>query len=275
MKLAQSDVKPFLDQLFRTYGYDFRDYAEASLLRRIEFSLEKLRLKNVTDLLNQVSSKKISIDKLINFLTVSTTEFFRDPLFFENFRKHVIPILRTFPYPRLWIAGSSTGEEVVSYAIILKEEGLLDRCTLFATDINSRALNVLRSRAYKIDKIKSSYQNYFLSGGKGTFADHFSELNNICLFSNDLLQNVIASEHCLATSKSFSEVQYISCRNTLIYFKKPLQKKVIKLFHENLENYGIIGLGSQESLFFADSDNKTPLFQQLIRPNFFTKVSAL
>lgn len=274
MKLVFADVKHFLDLLYSRYGYDFRDYAEASLLRRVEFCIEKLKAKSADDLLEKVEKKTVSIEKLISYLTVSTTEFFRDPQFFENFRNHVVPRLNTFPYPRLWIAGTSTGEEVVSYAIILKEEGLLERCTLFATDINKQALDVLRSRAYKLDKVKSSYKNYFLSGGKGTFSSHFSEKNNVCLFNEDLLSGVIASDYCLATSKSFSEVQYVSCRNTLIYFKKNLQKKVISLFFNNLEDYGILGIGNQESLAFLSEGSKKDLFETLVKPNFYTKVSA-
>jgi chemotaxis protein methyltransferase CheR len=273
-KLIRTDIQPFLNKLFKSYGYDFRDYAEASLLRRVEFAMEKLKVRTVTDLLNIIDSKQIHIEQLIGLLTVSTTEFFRDPLFFENFRKHVVPILSTFPYPRLWIAGTSTGEEVISYAIVLKEEGLLDRCTIFATDINTEALDVLRSRSYKISRVKSCYQNYLAAGGKGSFSDHFVEKYDVCVFSEDLYRNIIASEYCLATSRFFSEVQYISCRNTLIYFNKTLQSRVIQLFHQNLENYGVLGLGNQESLNFLESSAPGSLFQLIVKPNFFAKVGS-
>lgn len=264
------DAQPLLFYIKEKYGYRFDQYAKASILRRVEFALEKLKASSVSEILDMLMNNKITIYQLVGYLTVPTTDFFRDADFFLNFRNQVVPLLKTFSRPKLWIAGCSSGEEVISYAIILMEERILDRCTLFATDINPKCLDVLRGKTYKLDRIKNSYENYFKAGGKESFASYFSEKNNFCCFTDDLFENLVIAEHCLAVAEAFSEVQFISCRNTLIYFEAVLQEKVLNLFYNNLETSGIMALGNQESIY--DDQLKKYHFKRLVKPNFYRKI---
>jgi chemotaxis protein methyltransferase CheR len=191
-------------------------------------------------------------EQFVQEVTVNVTEMFRDPTFYKSLRRHVVERIATYPFIKIWIAGSSTGEEVYSVAILLKEEGLLKRSVIYATDINQQALQTAREGIYHMDQMKNHTANYQKSGGKNTFSDYYVAKYSSVLLDKSLKQNIVFSVHNLATDKSFNEFQLILCRNVLIYFNRNLQNKVINLFYESLCPFGFLALGSKESLLFTD-----------------------
>jgi chemotaxis protein methyltransferase CheR len=178
---------------------------------------------------------------------------FRDPPFYKSLQENVFRRLATYPFIKIWIAGSSTGEEVYSIAIFLKEKGLLERSVIYATDINQKALQAAKEGVYHLKKMKSYTSNYMKAGGQHSFSDYYMSQYDAALLDRSLKQNIVFSVHNLAADKSFNEFQFISCRNVLIYFNQQLQNKVIGLFYESLCPFGFLALGNKESLLFADS----------------------
>jgi len=177
---------------------------------------------------------------------------FRDPSFYQCIRTKLVKRLATYPVLRIWIAGCATGQEVYSLAILLKEEGLLERSIIYATDINQKSLQAAREGIYPLDSMKLYTSNYLRAGGKKAFSEYYVAKYNSVLFEKSLRANVVFSPHNLAADKSFNEFQLIVCRNVLMYFNQQLQNRVINLFHESLCAFGFLGLGDKESLLFAD-----------------------
>ena len=185
-------------------------------------------------------------------LSVSVTSMFRDPNFYKAFRAQVVPLLRTYPFIRVWHAGCSTGEEVYSMAILLQEEGLLDRARIYATDINEAVLRTAKAGIFPLEKMQEYTQNYLRAGGTRSFSEYYTAAYEGALFSPALTANVVFAQHNLVTDRSFSEFTVILCRNVMIYFDRPLQNRVHQLFYESLPMYGILAVGSKESLRFSD-----------------------
>jgi chemotaxis protein methyltransferase CheR len=188
----------------------------------------------------------------MQYFTVQVSEMFRDPAYFRMLREHAIPVLRTYPSIKLWIAGCSTGEEVWSLAILLQEEGLLDRAIIYATDINPDALEAAETGAFALDRMAQFSRNYLEAGGTGSLSDYYSSGYGSVVFDRRLKRNIVFADHSLATDTVFSEVHLVSCRNVLIYFQRALQDRAIGLFHEALVHRGFLGLGSKESLQFGE-----------------------
>ena len=204
---------------------------------------------------------KILYDKeffntLLQDFSINVTEMFRDPSFYKAIREDVIPLLRTYPFIRIWHAGCATGEEVYSMAILLKEEGLYDKSLIYATDINERVLQRAKEGIYSIDNIKEYCQNYQKSGGSASLSDYFIARYNSVIFNKELREKIIFADHNLVTDGVFGEMNLIICRNVLIYFNKELQNRVMKLFYDSLCYGGFLGLGSKESIRFTDYYNK-------------------
>ena len=249
--LERIEVDLLLEGVFRHYGFDFRSYAFSSLKRRLWKRITAEGLRSVSELQDRVLHDPAMMEKLLLDLSINVSAMYRDPTFYNAFREKVVPVLRTYPFVRLWHAGCSTGEEVYSMAILLEEEGLYDRARIYATDINEVVLHTAKSGIYPVDKMKEYTQNYLRAGGKRSFSDYYVAKYDAAIFNSSLSRNVIFSQHNLVTDRSFAEFHVILCRNVMIYFDRKLQDRVHALFYESLVPFGFLGLGSKESLRFS------------------------
>lgn len=254
-ELERIEIEALLEAVFRHYGFDFRSYAYASLRRRLWKRIYAEGLETVSALQNRILHDPSAMERLLLDLSVNVTAMFRDPNFYKAFRAHVIPLLRTYPFIRVWHAGCSTGEEVYSMAILLKEEGLYDRARIYATDINEVVLQQARSAIYPVEKMQEYTQNYLRAGGTESFSSYYTAAYGGALFSPALRTNIVFAQHNLVTDRSFSEFNVILCRNVMIYFDHSLQNRVHKLFYQSLPVYGILALGSKESLRFSQYED--------------------
>ncbi|WP_437880113.1 CheR family methyltransferase [Pseudomonas sp. LRF_L74] len=245
------ELRLLIEAIYLRYSYDFRDYSGASLERRVMHAMRQFGCDTVSALQDRIIHDTQAFHELLQFLTIPVSEMFRDPQFFLALRQEVVPVLRTYPSLKVWIAGCSTGEEVYSMAILLHEEGLLERTLIYATDINPRSLEKARRGIYPIDAMRQYSENYQQAGGKVSLSHYFTTAYDGALFDKALRDNVTFADHSLATDSVFSETQLISCRNVLIYFNKHLQDRALGLFHDSLCHRGFLGLGSKESLDFS------------------------
>ena len=250
-ELERIEIELLLEGIYRNYGFDFRSYAYASIRRRLWKRIDAEGLKNVSELQARVLHEPPLMELLLLDLSINVTAMFRDPSFYRVFRERVVPILRTYPFIRLWHAGCATGEEVYSMAILLQEEGLYDRCRIYATDINEVVLQKAKEGIFPLDRMQEYTENYIAAGGKRAFSDYYLAKYGAALFDDSLRRNVVFSLHNLVTDRSFAEFNAILCRNVLIYFDKNLQSKVHGLFYESLAMFGVLALGSKESLRFS------------------------
>jgi chemotaxis protein methyltransferase CheR len=245
------EIRLLLDAIFMRYHYDFRNYSAASLKRRLAAARSQLRCETLSELQDKVLRDPKVFTQLLQFLTVQVSDMFRDPSFFRTLREKVVPELRTYPSIRIWIAGCSTGEELYSFAILLREEGLLERTTLYATDINPETLRKAELGLYAIERVRAFTENHRLSGAKCSLSEYYTAAYGSAAFDRTLRKNVVFSDHSLATDSVFAEVQLVSCRNVLIYFERSLQDRAIGLMKDALCRRGFLGLGSKESLLFS------------------------
>ncbi|WP_068620205.1 CheR family methyltransferase [Paenibacillus tuaregi] len=254
------EIELLLEGIHRLYGYDFRNYALPSLRRRIWHSVHAENVNTISGLLEKVMHDRDCFERLVYNLSIPVTEMFRDPELFRTFRQKVIPILRTYPYIRIWHAGCSTGEEVYSMAIILHEEGLYEKSRIYATDMNDRSLAQAKEGIFNIQRMQLYTKNYLESGGTRSFSEYYTAKYNSVLFHPFLRKNMIFAEHNLATDRSFNEFNVIFCRNVMIYFNDTLRNRVHELFYESLSRFGVLVLGSKESIqFTAFADSYEPL----------------
>jgi chemotaxis protein methyltransferase CheR len=240
-----------LEAIHRKYSYDFRSYAISSLRRRLEQALEHFGCRSLSALQERVLREPEVMRGLLAHLTVQVSEMFRDPSFYLVLRQQVVPYLRTYPSLKLWIPGCATGEEVYSLAILLREEGLLDRSIIYATDINPEALRKAEAGIYELDRIADFSKAYCEAGGRGSLSDYYTAGYNAAVFDKSLRQGVLFSDHSLATDSVFAEVQLVTCRNVLIYFDRVLQDRAVALFRDSLCRKGFLALGAQETLAFS------------------------
>jgi chemotaxis protein methyltransferase CheR len=245
------ELKLFLEAIYLRYDYDFRHYAHASLKRRIGAAMARLGCRSVTQLQERVIHDPATFPVLLDFLTVQVSEMFRDPSYFLALRQKVVPLLRTYPSLKLWVAGCSAGEEAYSLAILLREEGLLERSLIYATDINAAALKRAESGVFEIERLAAFTQNHRDSGAKTSLSDYYTAAYGGALFEPSLRERIVFSDHSLATDAVFAEVQLVSCRNVLIYFDRSLQDHALGLFHEALAHKGFLGIGSKETVRFS------------------------
>lgn len=250
--IDQKEYTELLEALRASYGYDFTGYAESSVKRRIAHFMEANKMSEVSLLKTILLNDPIFFERFVQELSITVTEMFRDPIFYKSVRTNVVKRLATYPVIKVWVAGCATGQEAYSMAILLKEEGLLDRSIIYATDINQRSLQIARDGIYSLDVMKTYTDNYIKSGGKESFSSYYTAMHNAVLLDKSLSKSIVFSHHNLVTDQSFNEFQFILCRNVLMYFNRPLQETVVKLFHESLCSFGFLGLGDKESLVFAD-----------------------
>lgn len=253
-ELERVEIELLLEGIYRSYGFDFRSYAYASIRRRLWKRIEAEGLHNVSELQARVLHEPQTMERLLLDLSINVTAMFRDPSFYRAFRERVIPILRTYPFIRLWHAGCATGEEVYSVAILLQEEGLYERCRIYATDINEVVLQKAKEGIFPLDRMQEYTENYIAAGGKRAFSDYYLAKYGGALFSPSLTKNAVFSLHNLVTDRSFAEFNVILCRNVLIYFDKTLQAKVHGLFYDSLAMFGILVLGSKESMRLSPNE---------------------
>jgi len=245
------ELRMLVEAVYLKYNYDFRDYTGASQKRRVLVALREMECATVSELQAKVLHQPEAFSRLLQYLTIPVSEMFRDPEYFAAIRSQVVPHLRTYPSLKVWVAGCSTGEEVYSLAILLHEEGLLERSTIYATDINPVSLDAARRGVFPLDRMRLFTENYQKSGGKRAFSDYYTAAYGGALFERALVENVTFADHSLSTDSVFSETHFISCRNVMIYFNRRLQDRVLGLFHESLCHRGFLGLGSKESIDFS------------------------
>jgi chemotaxis protein methyltransferase CheR len=249
--LFDIELRVLLEALYLRYQHDFRAYAPASLRRRLRQAMTTLGCQRLSQLQDRVLRDASSFDTLLQYLTVQVSEMFRDPAYFRVLREQVVPELRTYPSLKLWVAGCSHGEEVWSLAILLREEGLLERSILYATDINRQALARAEAGVFDRDQMPLYSRNYLAAGGRASLTQYCTAAYEGVLFDRTLKKQIVFADHSLATDSVFSEVHLVSCRNVLIYFDKPLQDRAVGLFRDSLVRRGFLGLGSRESLRFG------------------------
>jgi chemotaxis protein methyltransferase CheR len=236
------------------YGYDFRNYNKAHLKRRICQRLQLSSLNSISELQNRVLWDKKFFELFMQDLSINVTEMFRDPEFYDAFRKKVVPDLSTYAHIKVWHAGCSTGEEVYSLAIILKEENLLSKTRIYATDINKNVLKIAKQGIYSNREMELYERNYREAGGKANLSNYYTSKYGSVLFDKLLSKNIVFADHNLVTDGVFAEINLVFCRNVLIYFDKILQNKVLALFTGSLSKRGFLCLGTQESLQFSESE---------------------
>jgi chemotaxis protein methyltransferase CheR len=267
--LERIEVELLLEGIYRQYGFDFRSYAYASIRRRLWKRIDSEGLTSVSALQERVLHEPAMMEKLLLDLSINVTAMFRDPGFYVAFREKVVPMLRTYPFIRIWHAGCSTGEEVFSMAMLLKEEGLYDRARIYATDINEVVLQRAKAGIFPIDRMQEYTENYIRAGGKRSFSEYYTAKYGGALFDSSLTKNVVFSQHNLVTDKSFAEFNVILCRNVLIYFDKELQAKVHELFYDSLAMFGLLCLVSKESMRFMRHEQ---CYEQITSEKIFRKV---
>jgi len=249
--LLELEVRLLMEAIYARYNHDFREYSAASQKRRVLQAMQTLQCDSVSALQGLVLRDARAFAQLLEMLTIPFTEMFREPEFFVALRQHVMPVLHTYPSLKIWVAGCASGEEVYSLAILLQEEGLLDRSILYATDINPAALERARQGIFPLTELAQYEQNYRAAGGTQDFSRYYTAAYGAARFDRELSKRVTFADHSLATDHVFSETHLICCRNVLIYFKRGLQDRAIGLFSQSLCHRGFLGLGSKESLDFS------------------------
>lgn len=267
------EFKLLIDAIYQMYHYDFRGYATASLRRRLKAAMAKFNCRTLSQLQDKVVHEPAVFPALLDFLTVQVSEMFRDPGYFLALREQVVPLLRTYPSLKVWVAGCSAGEEAYSLAILLHEEGLLPKTIIYATDINSRTLQKAAAGIYEVERIAGFTANHHKSGARSSLSDYYTAAYGRAVFDKSLKDHIVFSDHSLATDSVFAEVQLVSCRNVLIYFNRLLQDRAIGLFREALCRQGFLGIGAKESLRFS---SQTDAFRDFVpAERIFQKKAAL
>jgi chemotaxis protein methyltransferase CheR len=254
--IEEVEVDLLLEAVCRIRGFDFRDYARAALRRRIQNRLRAENVDTITGLLDKILHDASCMDRLVMGLSVHVSAMFRDPGFFRALREQVFPLLRTWPYSRIWLAGCSTGEEVYSIAIMLAEERLIGRCRIYATDINETVLEKAREGIYSLERMQRCTQNYIQAGGTHSFSEYYTAAYDNAILRPVLREQVVFAQHNLVTDGPFNEFNLILCRNVLIYFNRQLQERVHQLLYDSLANFGVLGLGARETLWLTSVENR-------------------
>jgi chemotaxis protein methyltransferase CheR len=240
-----------LEGVYRRYGFDFREYAPASLRRRVWRRVHAEGVSTISALQDRLLHDPACMERLLLDLSINVTAMFRDPTFYVAVREKVVPLLRTYPFTRIWVAGCSTGEEVYSLAILLLEEGVYERARIYATDINESVLDRARAGVFPLDKMREYTQNYIKAGGQRAFSEYYLAKYDGAQFQRSLVENVVFAQHNLVSDRSFNEFNVIVCRNVMIYFDRALQDRVHRLFYDSLAMFGVLALGAKESIRFS------------------------
>ena len=249
------EIDLLIQAIYLKYGYDFNDYSKASIRRRVLGRLSKSGLSTISEMQHKLLYDQRFFEELLLDLTINVSEMFRDPSFFKAVREMVAPALKKLPFIKVWHAGCATGEEVYSMAILLREEGIFDVATIYATDVNEAVLEKAKKGIFPIDKMKDFTRNYGLAGGLASFADYYTARYDGTIMDRGLRKNIVFSDHNLVTDGVFGEMDLIICRNVLIYFNRDLQDRVFGLFTDSLRTGGFLCLGSKETMMFSKYAN--------------------
>ncbi len=250
-ELEKIEIDLLLEGIYRVYGHDFRNYTFSSIRRRIKHRMRIENLQTISGLQEAVLHDPKTMDKLFTDFSINVTEMFRDPRFFLSFRTSVVPLLRELPFIRIWHAGCSTGQEVFSMAILLYEEGLLQKTRIYGTDLNEHALIKAKGGSFPIEKMQLYTKNYIQAGGKRAFSEYYTVKQGTVLFKPFLKEYMVFAQHNLVTDRSFNEFHVIICRNVMIYFNESLQNHVHELIYGSLCPHGFLGLGDKEGVAFT------------------------
>lgn len=250
-RLEDIEIRLLLEALHLRYHYDFRHYAPASLKRRLRVAKEQMGFETFSALQESVLHDPAMLPTLLGYLTVQVSEMFRDPSYFKAIREKVVPHLRTYPSLKLWVAGCGEGEELYSFVILFREEGLEDRTLFYATDINQEALARAQAGIFSTERMQLFTENHRQAAGKSSLSEYYRAAYGRASFDKSLRERVVFADHSLVTDAVFAEMHMISCRNVLIYFDRELQDRAIGLFKDSLARKGFLGLGSKESLRFS------------------------
>ncbi len=245
------ELRLLLEAIYHTYQYDFRGYSMASIKRRLSQARERLGYRSFSLLQDRVVHDPSILPKMLDYLTVQVSEMFRDPSYFLALRRDIVPMLKTYPSVKVWVAGCATGEELYSLAILFREEDLENRTVFYATDINADALKKAEAGVYDLDRVAQFTANHQRSGAACSLSDYYTAAYNAAVFDKSLRRRTVFSDHSLVSDSVFAEVQLVSCRNVLIYFDRSLQDRAIGLFEEALVRKGFLGLGAKETLRFS------------------------
>jgi chemotaxis protein methyltransferase CheR len=256
LDLESLEIQLLLEGVYRQYGFDFREYAHASLRRRVWRRVHAEGLATISALLDRVLHDEAVMERLLVDLSINVTAMFRDPTFFRAFREQVVPLLRTYPFTRIWVAGCASGEEVYSLAILLQEEDVYERTRIYATDINAAVLERARAGVFPLEKMKDYTENYIRAGGTHAFSEYYLAKYEGALFDRSLTENVVWAPHNLSQEGAFNTFHVIVCRNVMIYFDRSLQQRVHQLFHDSLERLGILALGHRETIRFSGFEDR-------------------
>lgn len=249
-KTEDIELKLLLEALFNKYHYDFRGYSIASIKRRLSLARDHFKCTSYSQLQDKVLHDPTILPDLLSYLTIQVSEMFRDPHYFRTLREKVIPHLRTYPSLKVWIAGCSNGEELYSFAILFREEGLEEKTIFYATDINNAALKKAEAGVYELERMQLFTKNHQASGGRSSLSDYYTAAYGAATFDKSLKKRVVFSDHSLVSDAVFTEAHFISCRNVLIYFDRELQDRAVGLFKDSLVRKGFLGLGAKENLRF-------------------------
>jgi len=250
------ELELLLEGIFRQYGFDFRNYALSSLRRRVLNFMRQESISTISLLQDRILHDHLWLERFLYALSVNVSAMFRDPHFYRTLRKEVVPLLRTYPFVRIWLAGVSMGEEVYSLSILLQEEGIYDRCRIYATDINDAVLKKAKEGIYPIELMQTYTNNYIKAGGIQAFSDYYTAAYDRVILKSSLRENVVFAQHNLASDSSFNEFQVILCRNVMIYFNRQLQAHVHHLLHQSLVMFGVLGMGAKETLKFSPHEHE-------------------
>ena len=250
------ELSLLLEGIYRRYGFDFREYAPASLRRRVWRRVHAEGLTTLSALQDRLLHDPACMERLLLDLSINVTAMFRDPTFYIAFRQKVVPILRTYPFTRIWTAGCSTGEEVYSLAILLHEAGVYERTRIYATDINETVLDRARRGVFPLDKMREYTQNYISAGGERAFSEYYVAKYDGAQFQRSLMENVVFAQHNLVSDRSFNEFNVVVCRNVMIYLDRALQDRVHRLFYDSLVTFGVLALGAKESIRFSHYEDR-------------------
>src|SRR2546423_230835 len=253
--LEQIEIQLLLEGIFRHYGYDFRGYAPGSLKRRLWHRAYGEKVESMSALQAKVLHDPQVMERLLLDLSINVTSMFRDPTFYVAFRAKVVPLLRTYPFVRIWNVGCSTGEETYSLAILLREEGVYEKTRIYATDINDSVLERAQRGAFPLEKMRDYTENYIRAGGTEALSTYYTADGAVARFDRELREHVVFAQHNLVSDAAFNVFNVIVCRNVMIYFGKALQDRVHELFHDSLETFGILALWHKESIRFSKHEN--------------------
>ena len=254
--LERIEVQVLLEAIYQHYGFDFRGYAPGSLKRRLWRRAYAEKVETMSALQDRVLHDPGVMESLLLDLSINVTSMFRDPSFFQAMRQKLVPLLRTYPFIRIWNAGCSTGEETFSLAILLREEGIYERARIYATDINDKVLERARAGVFPLEKMRDYTENYIRAGGTEAFSSYYTTEGHSARFDPALMEQVVFAQHNLVSDAPFNEFNLIVCRNVMIYFGKALQDRVHELFYESLDTFGILALGHKESIKFTKYEDR-------------------